>query len=175
MRLVNRKRVQMATENRRGALTSPGEGKSFWLAGDLATFKATSVDTGRAYLLMEVTTPPQGGPPPHMHTREDEVFYILEGTFEFLAGDQTITATAGSCVSGPRGIKHTFKNVGTTPGRFLLIASPPEGFESFVKAAALPATDRSSPSPPPGPQEIEQLVAVAEEHGIQILGPPPKG
>jgi quercetin dioxygenase-like cupin family protein len=174
-RAVARKGDRMASEPRRTVLTSPGEGKSFWLAGDLVTFKATGADTLGAFLLVEATSPPQGGPPPHRHSREDEAFYILEGTFEFLAGDQTITATAGSFVSGPKGITHTFKNVGTTPGKFLLIVSPPEGFESFVKAAALPATDPSSPPPPPGPQELEQLVALAGQYGIEIFGPPPRG
>src|SRR3954453_4257742 len=90
----------------------PKEGKDLWVAGELVTLKVVGADTDGAFVLLEEVTPSQGGPPPHIHHQEDEVFYVLEGELEFLVGDRTILATAGSAVYGPRDILHAFKNVG---------------------------------------------------------------
>jgi quercetin dioxygenase-like cupin family protein len=154
------------------ALIPPGEGPSYWVVGDHITLKVTGKDTNGAFSVVETITAPQIGPPPHVHSREDETFYVLEGTFEFLAGDRTITATAGTTVQGPKGIPHTFRNVGATTGKLLVIASP-AGFENFVAEVGAPAKDAASPPPPPGPAEIEQLVTVCRKYGIEILGSPP--
>jgi quercetin dioxygenase-like cupin family protein len=160
------------SEDRRALHVPPGEGNSYWVAGDFITLKVTGKDTQGAFAVAETTTAPQVGPPPHVHSREDETFYVLEGTFEFLAGDRTLTATVGAMVHGPRGIPHTFKNVGSTTGKLLVITTP-AGFGEFVAEVGVPASDTSSPPPPPGPAEIEHLVAVARKYGIELLGPPP--
>jgi quercetin dioxygenase-like cupin family protein len=160
------------SEDRRITLVPPAEGKSYWVVGDHITIKLTGKETQGAFAVVETTTAPQIGPPPHVHSREDETWYVLEGTFEFLAGDRTITATSGTMVHGPKGIPHTFKNVGSTTGKLLVIASP-AGFENFVAEVGAPATDAASPPPPPGPAEIEHLVTVARKYGMELLGPPP--
>ena len=98
-----------------GAYVPPEGGNSVWLVGDRITVKLTSEDTGGAYSVAEEISPPQGGPPPHTHREEDEVLYVLEGEVEFLLGEDTIPAGAGSYVHAPRGALHTFKNVGTSP------------------------------------------------------------
>ena len=69
-----------------GTPTGPGGG-SVWLAGELYTSKVVSEDTGGAFALAEAITPPEGGPPPHVHHREDEAFYVLEGELEFMTED----------------------------------------------------------------------------------------
>ncbi len=104
--------------------SAPGEGESVWLVGDLITLKLTSEDSGGTCLMFEETSPPGGGPPPHMHRDEDEALYVLEGEVEFLLGEGTIPAGAGSCIYAPRGTLHTFKNVGTSPSRVLGIITP---------------------------------------------------
>jgi quercetin dioxygenase-like cupin family protein len=147
-----------------------GAGDSYWVGGDFLTIKVAGKETQGAFSVVESVALPQGGPPPHVHTREDETFYVLEGTFEFLAGDRTITATAGSVVYGPRGIPHTFKNVGATNGRLLVVATP-AGFEEFVAEVGTPAADASVPPPPPGPDALERLVRVAGKHGIHLAVP----
>ena len=65
----------------------PGEGKSVWLVGDLVTVKLEGEDTGGAHSLVEETTPPEGGPPPHIHHNADETIYVLEGELEFMVGN----------------------------------------------------------------------------------------
>ena len=146
----------------------PGEGESLWVVGELLTLKVVGTDTSGAFAVLEEITPPQGGPPPHMHSREDETFYVLEGELEFRVSDRTLLATAGSVIYGPRGILHTFKNVGTTPSRILVLVTP-AGLEKMFEELGEPVTDPSSP--PEGPPDIERLMAVNRKYGVEI--PPP--
>ncbi len=148
----------------------PDEGETFWFVGDLITLKMVGEDTAGAFTLAKEITPPQGGPPPHMHTREDETFLVLEGELEFVIGARTIPATAGSVVYGPRGIPHTFRNVGTTPSRMIVLIMP-AGFEKMVEEVGEPVIDPSSP--PERPLDIERLVAIQRKYGVEM--PPPPG
>lgn len=96
----------METTEGRGALhVPPGEGRSFWLLGELYTAKAVGEGTDGEFAFVEAITPPQAGPPPHIHHREDETFWVLEG--KFMVGDRTVRAPAGSFVHAPKGIPHT--------------------------------------------------------------------
>lgn len=148
-----------------------GEGKTVWMVGtDLVTFKATGDTTGGANALFDSLVLPGGGPPPHIHTRETESFYVLEGEFEFLAGDRWIKAAPGSFVHVPTGALHTLKNVGEGVGRLLTLVVP-AGLERFFEEAGEPGTDISSP---PGPPDIEKLLETAARYGIEFP-PPPAG
>jgi uncharacterized cupin superfamily protein len=93
------------------------------MGSELNTLKVVAEDTDGAFSLMESRTPPEGGPPPHIHHREDEWIYVLEGEYELLDNDRTIRATAGSFVFLPKSRLHTFKNVGSTPGKLLFSTS----------------------------------------------------
>ena len=70
----------------------PGEGRAWWFLTDLYIAKRVSEDTDWAFTLFEVTAAPQSPPAPHIHHREDETYYILEGEIEFLDNDPTLTA-----------------------------------------------------------------------------------
>jgi mannose-6-phosphate isomerase-like protein (cupin superfamily) len=93
------------------------------LGGQLLTYKVTAEQTGGAYSLFEGTVPPGGAAPPHIHHREDESFYVVEGEFEFTRDGESIRAAAGSLVYVPRGSLHAFENVGESTGTLLLSAS----------------------------------------------------
>jgi len=95
---------------------------------------------------------------------------VLEGKLEFRLGRHTLRATNGSVIYVPRDVLHTFKNVGTTPSRMLVLVTP-AGLERFFEEAGEPATDPSSP-PPFGQVEIEKLLAVAPKYGQEIPPPP---
>src|SRR5918998_1147538 len=124
--------------NERAAIhVAPDEGRMLWVVGELLTLKMTGSDTDGAFALIEEVTPPQGGPPPHMHTREDETFYVLEGELKFVVGERNISATAGSVVYGPRGVLHSFRNVGSTPSRMVVIITP-AGLEKFFEGGREP-------------------------------------
>ena len=159
----------METEDR-AKHVAPGEGKALWVAGDLVTLKVVGEDTTGACILGEEVSPPGGGPPPHVHRREDEIFFVLEGEYEFFVGERTIRAGGGSVVYGPRDVPHSFKNVGTTPARMLAFVAP-AGFEGFLEEVGEEAAAGSSP-PPFGQEEIERMLAVAPGYGIELLPSP---
>ena len=150
--------------------TAPGEGESVWLVGDLIEVRLSAEVTGGAYSMIEETSPPDGGPPPHLHANEDEAFCVLEGEVEFLLGEVTSPAGVGTCVHIPKGTLHTFKSVGTSPSRVLAVITP-GGFEGFFLEAGEPATGGSSG--PEGPPDVGRIVEIGQRYGLEI--PPPPG
>jgi uncharacterized cupin superfamily protein len=124
--------------------------------------------TGGAFSAYEVRAEPGQGPLPHVHEREDESFYVLEGEFEILQGDATSVATAGSIVFLPRGVAHTFRNVGATTGRLLGIGAP-SGHEKFFEDMA--SLSRSNGATPDGPPDMEAAFAICRRHGIELVLP----
>src|SRR5262245_40052110 len=94
-----------------------GEGERFWLINDLVTPLATGDMSGDAYETVGAVSPTVGGPPPHIHTCEDELFYVVDGEYEFTFERTTFRGGPGTAVFLPRGKVHTFANVGAKPGR----------------------------------------------------------
>ena len=136
----------------------------------MATFKATSEDTGGAYTITEETWPPQEGPPPHIHHTQEETFYILQGEMEFVTdGNTTTRATAGSLVRIPKGVMRDYRNVGPEPARVLVLFVP-GGFEGFFEEVGEVVTASSAPRE--GPPDVERLVATAAKYGCEIPPPP---
>ncbi len=123
------------------------------------------------YALCEARVLPGGGPPPHIHHREDEAFFVLEGEISFMLGDRKVVARPGSFIQGPRGIPHAFKNESEAPARVLILVTPP-GFEKFMEEFAHPVPSFDSPPVPVAPADIQKLLAVAPKFGIEILPPP---
>ncbi len=154
----------------RGAVhLAAGEGDALHMSGDTYLFKAVGANTEGAFILFEAFVPPQGGPPLHIHHREGEHFYLLEGELEFVANERTFTARAGSFVHIPQGTPHRFKNVGTEPAKTLIMFSP-AGLEGLFFAVGRPATPGSAPSPPDA-EEIAKLLAVGPEYGLEVVPP----
>jgi quercetin dioxygenase-like cupin family protein len=145
------------------------EGESFWVLGDLYTFKLTSAETSGTLAVIETLTFPQNGPPIHTHTNEDETFYILDGRFSFTIGDRTFEAGPGTFVRAPREIPHGYKNISALPARKLLMISP-AGFENFFREIGEPAKDISAP-PPHRPGTIARTMQVALKYGLRIQVP----
>ena len=147
-----------------------GEGEARWWFGALAEIKATAADTGGQMTIVEVTEHPGAEAPLHVHHREDEGFWILDGTVTFEVGETSIEASAGDYVFAPRDIPHRFV-VGDRGCRMLFIMVP-GGFEDLVTATSRPAESRSLPSgaePEPTAEQVEQLKAAVREHGCELL------
>ena len=139
------------------------------------TLKASAETTGGAFSLIEQSAPVGFAPPRHIHHAEDEAFYILEGEVTFFAGEQTISASAGSYIYLPRNIPHSFLVEGSSPVR-LLQWSYPAGIEKFF--VELGTSTSSAVLPPPASPEMTQqaiqaLLALAPEYQLEIVGPPP--
>jgi quercetin dioxygenase-like cupin family protein len=148
----------------------PGEGEALWFLGSLATVKAGKETTAGRVAVIEEDGPRGSGSPLHVHHNEDEWFYVIDGELTFWVGGQVITAPAGSFVYGPRDIPHTF-TVSSERARFLLVTEP-AGFETFMRALSEPAARLEIPPPSSEAPDMAPMVALAAEHGIEILGPP---
>jgi quercetin dioxygenase-like cupin family protein len=125
-------------------------------------FKVIAKDTNGAYSLAENRRDPGGGVDPHTHSIEDESFYVIEGQFVFQIGDRRIEAPAGTFVFGPKGVRHSYKNEGISPGRLLVLSSP-AGFEKFLaeRAALDKELNRSDPA------YAERWKALQQKYGMQ--------
>jgi quercetin dioxygenase-like cupin family protein len=163
-RITGRKEIEMIT----GVLKA-GEGNAYWVVGDLYTILASGEETCGAYALIHVEVPPGGGPPPHVHRREDEAFYVLEGELAFQADGRDIAVTSGTWVTLAKGSLHTFRNAGTATAKMLIVVTP-AGLERFFAEVGHKATDRAVP-PPATPADIELLLAVAPRYGLEIRPP----
>lgn len=149
---------------------SRDEAASFWIAGGLDAILATAEQTAGQFALLEATSRRGDGPPLHLHDREDEGYYTLEGEYTFFVGDETIAAPSGTWVFTPRRIPHTFV-CESQEGRHLHLIIP-AGFEAFFSEAGERATDLHAP-PREAPPDVERLTALAARYDVTILGPPP--
>ena len=156
-----------ATESPESVTIVSTPADAYWLDADLMEILITREQSGGAYDVLRATVAPGGGPPPHRHQREDELFYIVEGTFQFLLEDRLFIAVAGQSVFLPRGSVHGFKNIGQTRGTLILVTTP-SGFADFVADAGVPAVDRSAP-PAVSVGALVTLADVAERYGIEII------
>jgi len=150
-------------------LLRAGEGVSVWSLGGRFTIKLAAAEAEERFALVEALAFQSTEPPLHIHRREDEAWYILNGKMTFYVGDQSLEATAGCFVFAPRGIPHTF-TVDVEPTRVLVFASP-AGFEHFaLELGRQAATDNRPPDlAVPTPEVLGHL---AERYGIEVVGPP---
>ena len=144
-----------------------GEGERIWIVGDTMTLKATGESTSGTLVLLENLTIPGGGPPPHIHTREDEFWYVLDGTFEIRIGDQVHILGPGGFAYAPRGTVHNFRNTAETSSR-VLVGFAPGGMEGFFRESGRSATD-DGPAPPVDEDEITRTITAAPKYGVEAV------
>jgi len=154
--------LQAGPQGEQGALIS--------VLGEIMQLKVTGDDTGGSLCVVELTSFPHNGPPPHIHHREDESFYVIEGRFSFLLDNRTIEASSGSFCRVPKGTLHTYQNIGTKPGRALVILTP-AGFEKFWVEIADLVVNPAGPSGPPSPESVARLMRLAPKYGLEVKGP----
>jgi mannose-6-phosphate isomerase-like protein (cupin superfamily) len=150
-----------------GYAVPAGEGERIWIVADPMTLKATAETTAGNLMLIENLTAPCGGPPPHIHTREDEFFYVLDGTFEIRIGDEVHELGLGGFAFVPRGTVHNFRNTATVPSR-ILVGFTPGGMEGFFRESGRSAID-DGPAPPVDDDEIARTMAAAERYEVEAV------
>jgi quercetin dioxygenase-like cupin family protein len=150
-----------------------GEGPGTWALGSLFERLASGEETGGGFALSLVTQPPGAATPVHIHTLEDEAFYLLDGTMTYSADGELHRLARGSFIFLRRGLPHAFRVTGDAPVRFLAIASP-GGLMSLYDEVGRPAGGHELPPP-----DQEQLMAdvhrwleTAPRYGLSIVGPP---
>ena len=136
--------------------------------GDVYRFLVTRADTAGAYFAMEAIVAPGGGPPPHIHRREDETFYVVEGQCGILLGEEWITAGVGDFVNVPRGTVHRFENQGTEAMRMILTFTP-AGIEKFFEATLERTKDATARIPDNLDAVAARFAAAAPRYGMEFL------
>jgi quercetin dioxygenase-like cupin family protein len=144
-----------------GIAIRPGDGEYIRspVGGDLS-FIVRAEQTRGTLLVLQTTAPPGEGPPLHIHTREEETIYVLEGDFRWKVGDDRGAAPPGSFAFVPRGVPHTWQNVGAQPGT-LLVTFMPAGMEGFFEHLSRMKEF-----------DLEEFRAAGAAHGTEIVGPP---
>ena len=145
------------------------EGEARWWFGGLAVIRATGADTGGQMTIIEMTEPPGTEAPLHVHHREDEAFFILEGSATIQVGEEEFEVGPGDYAFGPRDIPHRY-TVGDEGCRMLFICLPGGNFEEVVLAMSEPAGARTLPPAVEESPDMDRIAAIAEAHGCGLLG-----
>ena len=148
----------------RAVVVSHGEGEVVTALGSRYRYKAVGDSTNGAYSLVEETLLDDDGPPLHVHDREEEAFYVLSGRGVFVMGDDRRELGPGDFVVVPRGAPHALARVGGEL-RMLVICSP-AGLEQFFVEVERRESEAGAP------MEEDEVVALADEFGTRIVGPP---
>ncbi len=134
-------------------------------------FLASGDDTQGALILSNLEVDPQGGPQPHLHRREDEAFYILEGTFRIRLGDEITEAGPGDFVFAPRGAVHCWSNVGEAPAYALVLIAPADNYQDFTLAMEKLVGQIAEDTPPDAidPALRGEIVRLHQRHAIELV------
>jgi quercetin dioxygenase-like cupin family protein len=140
---------------------------ALWFLDTLVHVHVGGEDTGGAYGLVECLAPSGHMPPPHVHEREAEAIFVLEGELTVHTGAGSTALGPGRCVHAPAGVPHTIEVTSDGPCRWLVMSCP-AGFEDFVRAFGEPAQREELPVLD-GPPDVARLTRVAGEHGIRFV------
>ena len=137
--------VIVRQEEREGTPTAAG--------GDIYATLATGEQTNGGYFLVHATVPPGGGPPAHIHTREEEAFYLIRGELVFRVGDDRVTASAGTFLNVPRGMKHSFLNESDSDAEMIFWFAP-SGIEGLFRELG---------------EHPEDIVEIGKRYGVEYF------
>lgn len=144
--------------------------RSVWYNGGLMTFLATGEETGGQFALIEAVGRRGNVPPAHIHHREDEIFYILEGEVVATVGDRTIKGTPGTMIFLPRDVRHSF-TIESEQARMLILLTP-AGFEGWFKEFSVPASAMTlPPAGEPAYDEVQRMLEAAPRYGLEFVLP----
>lgn len=151
------------------------EGRTVLVGGaDYITYKVRSGETDRAFFCFEASSSPGFGPPLHSHSYR-ELFYVLEGSYEFsveIDGERRkILGNPGTTVSVDADVPHTFRNAGDSQGRLLFVHIP-AALEEFFEEYGVPVSAHGEPPEGLEPPDFGAMAAALERNGINVLGSP---
>ena len=155
----------MATMASTVSQSPTARGEHRWFFGLLAEVKASAADTGGRYTLVEITAPAGLEAPLHVHHREDEGFYVLEGSLTVQVGEDIVELSAGEHAFGPRDVPHRF-TVGPDGVRMIWVLTP-GGFENLIEDVSVPA--EAPTVPPPSVVPPENVAEIVRRHGNEVL------
>jgi len=160
----------VGSENRKVKIVEPNRGKHIAVSGDINTIVVSKQDTGGTYSFIEAKVFPGGGPAPHIQTREQEGFYVVEGQVTFKADGQTIVAKPGTFINIPPGVLHSFKNETNEIAKITFVLSP-GGLEQLFVEVGIEVSDTNVKPPPFTKEQIQMLPSIASKYGVEIRPP----
>ena len=141
-----------------------GDGKALSLRGTQVAYKAEGERPGGGPTFLEFTAAPGFSTGDHVHSRIEEIFYVVEGEFQIRAGDRTLRAKPGDFVLVPPGVPHGFGNPDGAPAKMVLLISPAGVHEQyFEELAALLAK--------PGAPDIQAIAELRQRYDTQQVSP----
>jgi quercetin dioxygenase-like cupin family protein len=146
-------------------IVQSGAGQELHAFGDVLTVMVAGERTANTLAVMFDTTPPGGGPPPHVHSREDELFLVVEGRISFCVEGHWTEVTAGGAVYLPRGTAHSYRNVGAGPSRQWILTTP-SGFEHCFARCAEEFARAGGP-------DMARITGILRDQGIELVAPSP--
>lgn len=162
--------TQPLASDARLRIVAPTAGDCVAVVGDVYRFLATADTSAGAFAIWEARVFPGGGPPPHVHSREEEGFFLLTGELQFSIDGQQSVATAGSFANMPVGVEHAFRNHTDTTAMMLIVVAPGGMEQMFARTGTVLPAVREEPVPP-SDEEKQRLVRIAPEYGIEIRLP----
>jgi mannose-6-phosphate isomerase-like protein (cupin superfamily) len=148
-----------------------GTGPATWAMGMLFERLAGAEETAGLLSASVVTQPPGQASPLHVHTREAEAWFLLEGAMTYRAGERLIRMTAGDFIYLPREVPHAFRTTGTVPVRFLALALP-GGLLDIYDEVGIPAAERRLPDAGVSDADIARWLELGPRYGLRVVGPP---
>jgi mannose-6-phosphate isomerase-like protein (cupin superfamily) len=156
-----------ATPARHASRTATGEGPAYRFFDALAVLRTPE---GACPVVIEMTVPPGGHAPLHVHRDLDDSFYLLSGRIAMRCGDETFVASPGDYVSLPHGVPHTFFVLGEQPAVMIQVHGD-GSFLDFIRQVGAPATNAAAPATQ-GPPDFDAMYRVAAATGQPVIGPP---
>ena len=126
-------------------------------------FKVTGDDTGGAFDYFIVEVAPHGGPPLHVHHRQEETIHVLKGQYKIRIGDEVFECNEGGFAYLPSGVPHAFLNLTDQPGEVIVVYTPGGGHKFYEELG--PMSRGGSPDP-------KLIAALFEKYDMTLLGPP---
>jgi quercetin dioxygenase-like cupin family protein len=141
-------------------------GESYWGPGNRCTFLLTGEQSGGALFVFDCLVAPGGGPLPHRHLGEEETFYLYAGELEFSAGGQIRPVSVGELIYVPRGVMHSYRNVGQSDALMLTMFTP-AGMEGWFRETFVPVDDPAKPPPPISDDMIERMLDAGSRYNVE--------
>jgi quercetin dioxygenase-like cupin family protein len=148
-----------------------GTGPATWAMGGLFEHLVKAADTNGELAVSLVTQPAGTASPLHVHTREAEAWYLLEGSMTYLAGGQLMDLAAGDFIYLPRDVPHAFRVTGRAPARFLGLTLP-GGLMDLYDEVGVPAEERRLPDRGVSAEDVARWNDLGPRYGLRVVGPP---